>query len=162
MAGLSSVQLQATEATVELKKVNEAIRLIEGRAHERHQTQMSELDKALGKFEESFRVQADRTLAQRWEMRASMIAADPLTQKTMTAFPTYPDSDDQDVKDFCAAVNSQLTIFRGRKGIFARSWIFASARDMPAHLWWDQNGGSVPELQAPHANSNPSPPPLTC
>jgi hypothetical protein len=22
-----------------------------------------------------------------------------------------------------------------------------SSRDVPAHLWWDQNGGSVPELQ---------------
>ena len=22
-----------------------------------------------------------------------------------------------------------------------------SAKDMPAYLWWDQNGGSVPELQ---------------
>lgn len=50
--------------------------------------------------------EADRTLAQRWEMRASMIEADPLTQKTMTAFPTYPDSDDQDVKDFCSELTA--------------------------------------------------------
>ena len=27
-------------------------------------------------------------------------------------------------------------------------WVLESAKDMPAYLWWDQNGGSVPELQA--------------
>jgi hypothetical protein len=32
--------------------------------------------------------------------------------------------------------------------MFGRAWIMESAKDMPAYLWWDQNGGSAPELQA--------------
>ena len=32
--------------------------------------------------------------------------------------------------------------------MFAREWVMNSAEKMPAYLWWDQNGSSVPELQA--------------
>ena len=89
----------------------------------------------------------DPNLLKMWSKRKEMITLDPLTQKTLLDYPTYPDSADQDVKDFCATVNAQLTLYKGKKGIFARAWVMESARDMPAHLWWDQNGGSVPELQ---------------
>ena len=44
-------------------------------------------------------------------------------------------------------MNAQLAIYRGKKGIFAREWIFDAAEQMPAYLWWDSYGGSVPELQ---------------
>ena len=33
-------------------------------------------------------------------------------------------------------------------GVFAREWIMDEAKHMPAYLWWDQHGASVPELQA--------------
>ena len=39
-------------------------------------------------------------------------------------------------------------MYRGKKGCFARDWVIGSARGMPAYLWWDQYGSSVPELQA--------------
>ena len=77
-----------------------------------------------------------------------MIEIDPLKQQTFDDYPTYPTSEDPDVQAFCAAANSQLAMYKGKKGIFARPWIMDFARNMPAHLWWDQNGGSVPELQA--------------
>ena len=32
--------------------------------------------------------------------------------------------------------------------MFDREWIMNEAKNMPAYLWWDQNGGCVPELQA--------------
>ena len=32
-------------------------------------------------------------------------------------------------------------------GMFARSWVMASAEQQPAYLWWDANGASCPELQ---------------
>ena len=92
--------------------------------------------------------EADPSMAKLWAKRKSMIENDPLKQKTLDNFPSYPTSDDEEVKEFCAAANAQLALYKGRKGIFARQWIMDSARDMPAHLWWDQNGCSVPELQA--------------
>ena len=51
------------------------------------------------------------------------------------------------MKAFCTKVNAQLAIYRGKKGIFGREWIFDAAEQMPAYLWWDSYGGSVPELQ---------------
>jgi hypothetical protein len=92
-------------------------------------------------------MEQDPDLALKWSKRKAMITADPLKQKTLDDFPDYPDSTDADVMAFCTAANSQLTLYKGKKGIFARAWVMESARDMPAHLWWDQNGGSVPELQ---------------
>ena len=93
-------------------------------------------------------LETDPVLEGLWKKRSILIAADPTAQQTMTDFPNYPDSTDPDVKHFCASANAQLTMYRGKKGIFARTWVIDSAREMPAHLWWDQNGGSVPELQA--------------
>ena len=51
------------------------------------------------------------------------------------------------VKEFCKKVNSQLSLYRGKKGVFARDWIMEAAAETPSYMWWDQNGGSVPELQ---------------
>ena len=90
----------------------------------------------------------DSPLQALWAKRKAMIKADPLSQKTMTNFPKYPDSSDPDVRDFCSRVNAQLSLYRGKKGVFARDWVMEAARTMPAYLWWDQNGSSVPELQA--------------
>ncbi|KAL1499821.1 hypothetical protein AB1Y20_012506 [Prymnesium parvum] len=59
-----------------------------------------------------------------------------------------PDTKSADVKQFCATVNAQLSLYRTKKGIFSREWIMESAEKMPAYLWWEQNGSSVPELQA--------------
>lgn len=52
------------------------------------------------------------------------------------------------VKANCAKVSTQLALYQNRKGMFARDWVMDSAEHMPAHLWWDQHGSSVPELQA--------------
>ena len=52
------------------------------------------------------------------------------------------------MKAFCTRVNTQLALYRGKKGIFSREWIFDAAEGMPAYLWWDQYGASVPDLQA--------------
>ena len=92
--------------------------------------------------------EADPNLEKLWTSRKLMIENDPLKQQTLDDYPTYPTSEDPDVQAFCAAANSQLAMYKGKQGIFARPWIMDSARNMPAHLWWDQNGGSVPELQA--------------
>lgn len=77
-----------------------------------------------------------------------MISADKAKQQTSEHYPQYPNSKDLKVKKFCAAANSQLAIYGGKKGIFSREWILEAAQSMPAYLWWDQNGASVPELQA--------------
>ena len=82
-----------------------------------------------------------------WTARSAAIVADPLAQRSMDNFPSYPDASDADVKEFCAAANAQLAVYKKKAGIFARSWVMESAKDMPAYLWWDQNGGSTPELQ---------------
>ena len=83
-----------------------------------------------------------------WRKRCAAIKADPMAQKSGADFPKYPDAQDPDVKKFCAAANAQVALYRGRKGTFSRDWIMESAKNVPAYLWWEQNGGSVPELQA--------------
>ena len=55
MAGLSFVQLQTDVTTAKLEQVNAAIKSIEEKAQERHQSQMAELGKTLEKFGESFK-----------------------------------------------------------------------------------------------------------
>ena len=90
----------------------------------------------------------DPKLEGMWATRKEMITKDPDKQKTLIEYPSYPDASDPEVKEFCAAVNQELSLYKGKKGIFARSWVIDSAKSMPAHLWWDQNGASVPELQA--------------
>jgi hypothetical protein len=89
----------------------------------------------------------DGKFSEQWEARKKAISADPLAQKIWTDYPNYPDSKDPDVKKFCSAASAQLTLYRSRKGMFARDWVMDSAKDEPGYLWWDQNGSSVPELQ---------------
>lgn len=91
----------------------------------------------------------DDTLTKQWAARRQAINADATAQGTWDNFPSYPDEKDRDVMEFCKLVTAQLTMYRAKKGIFARSWVIDAARDMPAYLWWDQHGSSVPEfLQA--------------
>lgn len=90
----------------------------------------------------------DGRFESKWAARAKAIAADPKAGRVWQDYPDYPTSTTKEVKDFCAKANAQLSVYRGKKGIFAREWIMDSAKTMPAYLWWDQNGASVPELQA--------------
>ena len=47
----------------------------------------------------------------------------------------------------CTKVNVQLALYCAKKGIFARAFVFEAAEEMPAYMWWDSYGSSVPELQ---------------
>lgn len=82
-----------------------------------------------------------------WKRRRNLIVSDPSKQTTYDHYPKYPTTDNQTVKDFAAKVNSQLAIYKNKKGIFSRSWVIESAESMPAYLWWDNNAASTPELQ---------------
>ena len=87
-----------------------------------------------------------------WKLKARCVALgdDPPKLATYEAFPTYPTVKDSVVSTFCQApqaVDSQLIQYRGKKGVFSRDWVMASARTMPAYLWWDANGASCVELQ---------------
>ena len=91
---------------------------------------------------------ADDGWSKQWEARKLAIEADPKAQATMDNFPKYPTAKDTDIAGFCTKVTNQLALYRSKKGAFARGWIMDAAKEMPAYLWWDQHGGSVPELQA--------------
>ena len=82
-----------------------------------------------------------------WKARSVTIGDNPAMLTSYADFPTYPTAKDKDVKAFCAAANQQLTLYRDKKGIFARDWVMESAQKTPAYMWWDQNGASCPELQ---------------
>lgn len=62
-----------------------------------------------------------------------------------TCFPTVRDPR---VQQFCTKVNAQLSLYRGKKGIFDREYVFAASAGMPSHLWWEQYGCTVPQLQS--------------
>ena len=104
------------------------------------------------KFGIMFEVRAqnkkDGRYTEMWKKRAKLIAADPRKQQTLEHYPKYPTAADANVKAFCTRVNIQLALYRGKKGIFSREWVFDAAEGMPAYMWWDQYGGSVPDLQA--------------
>lgn len=87
-------------------------------------------------------------LAAQWKARQRSIEMNPAAHRLWLDYPTYPDASDSNVQEFCVKVASQLAVYRGKKGMFARPWIMAAAKDMPAYMWWDQHGSSVPELQA--------------
>eukprot|EP00966_Prymnesium_polylepis_P271801 6279502-Prymnesium_polylepis.1 len=87
-------------------------------------------------------------LGKQWDARKVAIDADPKAQSKTDSFPTYPTAKDKDVRIFCSKVTSQLVLYRSKKGAFARDWVMDTAEQMPAHLWWEQHGASVPELQA--------------
>lgn len=82
-----------------------------------------------------------------WDVRKKSIVDDPTQQTSWAHFPKYPGVNDAAVKTFCANVSAQLSIYRNQKGVFAREWVFESAEKMPAYLWWDEYGSSMPELQ---------------
>lgn len=84
---------------------------------------------------------------QLWKERRLAIGDDPSMLASYDKFPVYPTAKDPAVKTFCSTVNQQLTLYRSKKGMFAREWVMDNARDMPAYLWWDANGASCPELQ---------------
>ena len=83
-----------------------------------------------------------------WALRGRAINAEPLACREWKHYPDgYPTSETKEVMAFCSVANAQLATYRGKKGIFGRPWVMASAKDMPAYQWWDSNGASVPELQ---------------
>ena len=90
----------------------------------------------------------DVSFAKNWAARKLAIEQDPTELSRWANFPTYPTAKDKDVGEFCTKVTSQLALYQSKKGAFARDWVMAAAKDMPSYLWWDQHGGSVPELQA--------------
>lgn len=61
--------------------------------------------------------------------RAELIEGDKNKQKTLEHYPKYPTRSDPKVKEFCTKVNAQLALYRGKKGIFSREWVFDSAED---------------------------------
>ncbi|KAL1522179.1 hypothetical protein AB1Y20_021818 [Prymnesium parvum] len=94
------------------------------------------------------RMVAEGSKYNEWQKRKKMIVMDPSEQDTYTFYPDYPTVKDAAVAGFCAQVTQQLGMYKTKKGIFAREWVMNAAESMPAHAWWDQNGSSVPELQA--------------
>jgi hypothetical protein len=51
------------------------------------------------------------------------------------------------VQDFVVKINSQLALYKNKKGITGRPGVLLSVKSMPANLWWDQNGSTFKELQ---------------
>ena len=90
----------------------------------------------------------DKGFAAKWAARRQAISSDPAAQKKWDDFPSYPTAKDKDVGAYCSQVISQLSIYRQKKASFAREWVMNAAKEMPAHLWWDEHGGCVPELQS--------------
>lgn len=70
-----------------------------------------------------------------WSKRCDLIVKNPLKQKSMEHFPTYPGTSHQSVSGFLIQVNSQLALYRGKKGMFARPYVFEAAKKMPAYMW---------------------------
>lgn len=90
---------------------------------------------------------ASDDLKKQWKARAELITSDPSKLTSFTHWPKYPTATDAAVKAWSAKANAQLSLYNGKKGIFAREWVFESAETTPAYMWWDLNGASVPELQ---------------
>jgi hypothetical protein len=89
----------------------------------------------------------DGRFERQWAKRCAAIEADPMAGRTWDDYPAYPTNATPEVKTFCTKCNAQLALYRGKKGVFAREWIMESAAEVPAYMWWDLNGASVPELQ---------------
>ncbi|KAL1512127.1 hypothetical protein AB1Y20_005395 [Prymnesium parvum] len=82
-----------------------------------------------------------------WKARKALLEKDKKKQRTYEHYPDYPTMQNESVKNFCMQVKEQLSFFRNKKGDFGRDWIVEGAQTMPAHLWWEENGSSTPELQ---------------
>ena len=92
-----------------------------------------------------------------WKVRAATVEKDAKNNDLKEADakdkkelrPNYPElKTESAAKAFCMKVNQQYGYYKSKKGIFAREYIIDGAETTPAYLWWDSNGGSVPELQA--------------
>ena len=90
----------------------------------------------------------DGRFTKAWAARKAAISKDPLAGRSWDNYPKYPTVETPEVREFCIKVTAQLSMYRSKKGIFGCAWIMEAAKDMPAYLWWDQNGSSVPELQS--------------
>lgn len=87
-------------------------------------------------------------LAVREDMEKGLYDCANVKRDAKTGLPQYPSPrTDTRVKEYCKRVNQQLSFYRGKKGIFSREYVIEAAEAMPAHLWWEQYGSSVPELQ---------------
>ena len=87
------------------------------------------------------------TFDKAFKARYDFLGDDPSKLASFDAFPTYPTSETDTVQAFCVKVSSQLALYRGKKGIFGRTWVMQGARNIPAYLWWDSNGSSCVDLQ---------------
>lgn len=89
-----------------------------------------------------------RRFSELWKERAALIERDKHAHRTYESYPDYPNKETEECKRFCKNFNAQLALYRGRKGsVFGRNWVVEGAEEMPAYLWWDENGGATPELQ---------------
>ena len=82
-----------------------------------------------------------------WKTRRAALGDDPSKLTSYGCYPTYPTAKAKEVATFCQKVNSQVSLYRGKKGTFSREWVMEAARAQPAYLWWDANGASCAELQ---------------
>ena len=69
-----------------------------------------------------------------WKARKEFIGDEPSHLRMFDKYPDYPTSKTRSVADFCVAVNSQLSIYRQKKGMFARDWVFQEAEKEPAYM----------------------------
>ncbi|KAL1524324.1 hypothetical protein AB1Y20_019224 [Prymnesium parvum] len=117
-------------------------------SHEEITSGFLDMADKIGILAEVRRLQAlDGRFTAVWAERKKLIEKDKRKQRTYASYPDYPTKTDQVVVTFASKANTQMALFRGCKGIFARQSVMESATMMPAYLWWDRNGGSVPELQ---------------
>jgi hypothetical protein len=82
-----------------------------------------------------------------WEKRRNLISSDPKKMDTYTFYPEFSQTDNASVQDFVVKINSQLALYKNKKGITGRPGMLLSVKSMPAYLWWDQNGSTFKELQ---------------
>lgn len=104
----------------------------------------------IGILIEARRIQQETSGAaykENWTARKQMIDKDKVAQGLWDQYPSYPTASTPAVKAFCKAVKTQYTFYKQKKGDYARDWILESAQSMPAYAWWEQNGGSTPQLQ---------------
>ena len=77
-----------------------------------------------------------------------MFYSGPIKHDRYEHYPEYPTANSRSVIDYAKAVNAQLVLYRTKVGPFCRPATMEAAAEMPAHHWWDQNGGTTPELQS--------------
>jgi hypothetical protein len=58
-----------------------------------------------------------------WKARRGFLGDDPSKLASYESFPTYPTVKAKGVSAFCQTVNSQVTLYRGKTGVFAEGWV---------------------------------------